>query len=74
MVAALKLQEASDTANYIQQSLDWWSNVNVSAEDQAARIIDSSHCVQQQNSNNFRVFLKNLMRKIWGMIPLVFSA
>ena len=63
IVAALKLQEAGGTPSFIQQSLNWWNHVNISAEGQAARIIDPSCCIQHQNSTNFLVFVKNSKRK-----------
>ena len=50
VVAALNIQGSKDTAIFIQQILDWWNTVNVSAKGQDTRMNDPSRAVQQQNS------------------------
>ena len=54
VVAALKLQGALETANFIQQILDWWSTVNVSAKGQDIEMRDPNRAVQTANSTNLQ--------------------
>lgn len=60
VVAALRLKGASETANFIQQVLDWWNIVNVSAKGQDVRIGDTNRAVQDKNSTNLKSFLDKL--------------
>lgn len=48
VVAALKLQGAFETATFIQQILDWWNTVNVSAKGQDVRLRDPNRSVQDE--------------------------
>ena len=58
VVAALKLQGSSETATFIQQILDWWNTVNVSAKGQDVRLRDPNRSVQDEKSNNLQLFLE----------------
>jgi len=57
VVAALKLQGAQETANFIESILNWWNIVNVSSKGQDIRLRDPSRSVQEENSQNLQSFL-----------------
>lgn len=51
VVAGLKLQGDHETANFIQNILDWWNVVNVSAKGQDLRMKDHHRSVESQQCN-----------------------
>ena len=57
VVAALRLQGAYDTASFIQQVLDWWNVVNVSAKGQDIRLRDPNRSVQDEKATNLHSLL-----------------
>ena len=57
VVAALKLKGAYETTSIIQNILDWWNIVNVSAKGQDIRLRDHNRSVQDKDSNNLQLFL-----------------
>lgn len=57
VVAALNLRGACDTARFIQQVLDWWNVVNVSAKGQDTRMRDPNRSAQDEGSNSLQPHL-----------------
>lgn len=57
VVASLRLHGSTETANFIQQVLDWWTVVNVSAKGQDVRLRDPNRSVQLPNSTNLQMCL-----------------
>lgn len=69
VVAALRLQGASDTAAFIQQILDWWNTVNVSAKGQDIRMRDLNRSVQEEHSSSLQPFLELFLESESGHGP-----
>ena len=66
VVAALRLQGACETANFIQQVLDWWNVVNVSAKGQDIRLRDPNRSVQNEKSTTLHSVLDILKKSESG--------
>ena len=57
VIAALRLRKSFDTANFIQQILNWWNTVNVSSNSQNVRMKDPFRSVQTKDSSHLKAFL-----------------
>ena len=57
-MAGLKLQGSNETATFIQNVLDWWNMVNVSAKGQDKHLNDPNQSVQDKQSINLNNFLQ----------------
>lgn len=58
VVAALRLKGANDTANFIQEILNWWNTVNVSANGLDIKFKNPYQAVQDKNSTTLQSFLE----------------
>ena len=56
VAAALHIQGAHDTANFIQSVLNWWNTVNVSSKGQDGRLNDPHRAVQVSTSTSLDTY------------------
>jgi len=69
VVAALRLQGDPETTVFVEQILNWWNIVNVSAKGQEKRMRDPNRSVQDLTSNNLQTFLDS-----FKLVPNVSNA
>ena len=56
VIAALKFQGSHETADFIQQILNWWNTMNVSSTFQATRMRDPWRSTQDKTSTSLQYF------------------
>ena len=69
VVASLKLRGARDTAEFIQQVLNFWNVVNVSARGQDRRLRDPYRSVQDKTPSTLQSMLKLFQQSESGHAP-----